>query len=60
MRTVLFVTALFVALTISGCGSANEAADEGVRAVKSGVKSKEDAKRFAAQKESYDRQAEDF
>ncbi len=61
MRTSLIVIFLMcMTAFLTGCGAANEAADEGANALKSGMRSKERAKDYAGQKEAYDKQAEEF
>lgn len=58
VRVVFYFTLL--TLFLSGCGAVEQAANESTEALDSGMKSKEKAKDYAAQKEDYDKQAEEF
>ena len=62
MRNRLFLLAalLCIPLFLTGCGAAEKAANEGTKALDSGMRSKEKAKEYASKKETFDAQAEEF
>jgi hypothetical protein len=45
---------------VAGCGTVENAAEEGKDAVQAGLRTKDKAKDYGAQKEAYDSQAADF
>lgn len=58
MKTLL-ITAICL-LVVAGCSPVENAAEEGKNAFQTGMRTKEKANDFAAQKEAFDRQADDF
>jgi len=58
MKYLCLLAVTLVVLT--GCGTVENTAEEGKDAIQAGMRSKEKAKDYGAQKEAYDRQSEDF